>query len=467
MIVTLNRKGVTLADALRKEGHYVNIVCGGFGSCGKCRVRASGELSEPDKGEREILGEKIESGWRLACRAVCNGKVTVELPDIEEKSIESILLGSNASVAVDIGTTTIEACAVGSNGKILKRITEPNLQRAFGADVMTRIGRASETDELHKVLRGQVADIINRLSDSEIETAVITGNTAMLHFFTGKSVSGMAAYPFTPESLFGEYYSGDLLPECSVGRFYLPPCFSAFVGADTATAILYSDIFKEKNTLLADIGTNGEIAYFDGEKLYCASTAAGPALEGAGIDCGMKAADRVIDKVWVADAKEKRVKYSVFGGGEAVGICGSGLISAVSALVKLGVIDKSGYMEENFRLNDEVYISPKDIRNLQLAKSALRSGMDVLSGGNADRLKLAGRFGAALDLKCCIDIGLVAPIERSKVDYLGNAALEGAVMIIEDKSNIEVLEKTVRSAEVVNLDSNEKFCELFVQNMFF
>ncbi|MBQ8509102.1 MAG: DUF4445 domain-containing protein [Clostridia bacterium] len=468
MTYTLNHSGVTIADALAAEGISFAHPCGGKGKCGKCRVHAVGALSEPTANERTLCD--IAGGWRLSCEAVCLGEVTVTLPD--SGSITAAMgkdthialdppLPGRYGAAIDIGTTTIAARRVDLvTGDVLSAATARNPQSAYGADVVSRIefalnSTAPLTDCIRTALRG--------LFDAPIDAAVITGNTAMLHFLCGLSTDGMACAPFTPSELFGRTAVIDDLP---FGRIYLPPCMSAFVGADITTAILASGMLADESALLVDIGTNGEMALWRDGKLTCASTAAGPAFEGAEISSGVQGIPGAIDSVrWDGE----KLTYTTIQSAPPCGICGSGLISAVAALLDSGILDESGYLAEPIEIGDSgITLDPTDIRKLQLAKSAIRAGIDTLAAdGDISRFYLAGGFGSYLDIDACIRIGLLPEWVRGKLASIGNAALTGAEMILKNRDCLHRAEELAKSATLLSLEDNERFCELYIENMLF
>ncbi len=431
--------------------------CGGNGKCGKCRVRVSGELSEPTEFEAKILGDMLSEGWRLACQTYVLGEFSVDgesgTSDVSESETECTEKGE---LVIDIGTTTIEARFLTDSTKKERSMLNP--QRRFGADVISRIGAADTysnelTNELRMALKHLTAGF-------EYDRAVICGNTTMLHFLTGADVSGMAAYPFEPQSLFGEWYDGESLGLC--GKIYLPRCVSAFVGADTTCAVLSAAPKYDEPTLIVDLGTNGELAYCINGRTICASTAAGPALEGADISCGMRAEVGAIDSVRFIPERADDDIHAAFevhtvGGAEPRGICGSGLISVVAALLDADVLDESGYLDGPFEIAPKVFLTPQDIRAFQLAKSAIRTGIDLISD-DFERLCIAGNFGRGLDISACVRTGLLP--ECKNVDILGNAALKGAEMLLFGaEDNI--------CAKYIDLAADERFNEAFTENLLF
>lgn len=439
--------------------------CGGAGKCGKCRVRVSGELSGPNAVEKRILGGLLDDGWRLACQAEVVGKfrlldvtdrklkLTQNVTDqniCENQKKRNVTDSSLSGLAVDIGTTTIEVRYF-EDGKICDR-SALNPQRRFGADVISRLGASEHMDELISELRSAVSQLTEGFS---YDRAVVCGNTAMLHFLTGSDVSGMICDPFTPSTLFGFWIDGGSVG--LRGRVYLPRCVSAFIGADTTAAMLAAGLRgseSDDGTLLVDLGTNGELVYSSGGELICASTAAGPALEGADISCGTRACEGAIDRV---NFDGNRVIAHTIGGKKAVGICGSGLISAVNALVSAGIIDESGYLEKPFELADGIFLEPRDVRAFQLAKSAIATGIGIITDGEKPKkLLVAGNFGRGLDIPACVRLGLLP--ECGEVEVIGNAALRGAELILKGASE-------PKNAVCRELAADGRFDEMFCENL--
>ncbi len=441
-------KEITLAEYLGLERP-----CGGLGLCGNCRVDASRlalPLSEPSETERRSLGDELERGIRLACQAQVKN---AELPSkSEEKQVKSSEIRRGVAI-IDIGTTTLEAKLLTDSGELALK-PRLNPQRLYGADVITRIGAAREhSSELTSSLR---AELRAMLAGCDVTRAVVTGNTVMLHFLCGLDVSGMACDPFTPASLFGITASGRELGLGFDGEVYLPSCSSAFVGADTTCAVLAAKPKSDENLLLVDLGTNGELALSRHGVVTACSTAAGPALEGADISCGMRAEPGAISRVKFANG---RLELEVIGDCTPRGICGSGLIAATAALLDAGILGSDGNLTEPVELAPDVTLTPEDMRALRLAKSAIRTGIDLLTRGErVDRLCLAGNFGRGLDLRGCVRIGLIP--DGIRVEILGNAALEGARLIANG-----ALEPA--RFEYVPLVDDAEFFDRFCENLLF
>lgn len=467
-----------LADLLEQAGVAVGKPCGGRGVCGKCAVLLEGMVSAPNAAESAC-------GARLACQARVLGDACVILPDVQ--SMEQIETGSGAALrpvqpmpgklgaAMDIGTTTLAMRLYDlRNGECLAHAAMLNPQTEVAADVIGRIDAAMHGAQ--EKLRGSIESALKALlvnvacqgncQTDEIASLVITGNTTMLYLLTGRDPSTLSRAPFRANCLFGR--EGEVLGR----RAYLPPCLHAFVGADTSCALLASGMLESgRTTLLCDIGTNGEMALWHRGRLYIASTAAGPAFEGAGISCGCGSIPGAIDRVNVVNGE---VRIHTIGKKEPVGLCGSGLVDAVAVLLSLGVMDETGAMEADvYALAPGVSLTQRDIRAVQLAKAAVAAGMAALlhtagcSEENVEVLYVAGGFGSHLNVTNAAAIGLIPSALANRVQVIGNAALDGAAMLLMDTTLRQKLCDLSATANHVRLDGNTFFSGRYVEEMLF
>ena len=484
--------GSGLKELLAGETGF-SMPCGGHGKCGKCRVRAGGKLSAPKEAERAFLSEEeLARGIRLACLTAVEGDCSVSAAGAEEIQIQ---IGGELppfpcdpsftayGAAVDIGTTTLAACLYDVRGKALSEVSGGNPQAGWGADVLSRIEAAlnGAAGELTRKIREAVDELLIRLAAEagiradEIDGLAITGNTTMLYLFAGEDVEPLSHAPFEIRRKFGETHKARELGLAAPGPdacVYLPPCISAFVGADMVTALLASGVWEQSGThLLADIGTNGETALYRDGRLLVGSTAAGPAFEGAGLSCGMQGRGGAIDSVSLCDG---RLTVHVIGEGEAVGICGSGIVDAVACLLETGQVDETGYMEEEtVSLTDSVKISQEDIRMVQLAKAAVHAGIRTLlhrAGGGCGEVRellIAGGFGSYLNVGSAGKIGLIPEELAPVVRVIGNAALGGAAMLLLNRGFCEVCVRRARQAEVIELSTDSFFAGEYIEQMQF
>ena len=484
-------EGALLADILLAHGHPTDRPCGGIGRCGKCRVRATGALSALTDGERTCLSaEDLARSVRLACCTRVLGDVQVWMDgavshqirtDGIAREVEPDPLFSALGAAVDIGTTTLAAQLYDTQGR-QATAAAPNSQGRYGADVISRIGRALEGEAaaLAACIREDVSRLLTELCRragrrvEDIDALVITGNTAMLYLLTGESVAPLAAAPFRIEERYGRTVTAGELGLCcrSDVPVYLPRCMAAFVGADITTAQLASGLCDtDATSLLADIGTNGELTLWHKGALTVCSTAAGPAFEAANLSCGMQGVDGAIDRVWI---EEGRLCIHTIGDRPAAGICGSGVADLVACLLRQGRLDETGYLEEEqVTLAPGVTFTQEDVRQVQLAKSAIRSGIETLlhqhglSYEQVDRFAIAGGFGSYVSLGSAAAMGLIPPALADRCHSIGNAALAGAAMLLCSRPLLADSVAVADGATSMELATNSYFIEQYMEQMMF
>ncbi len=495
----------TLVSALLSAaGVPFGLPCGGRGVCKKCRVQIAGGVNDPTDSERAALTqEELSGGVRLACMAYASGEVSVTLtadeyavPDFE-KSVRQTALPARTGAAVDLGTTTVTAALYDlMTGELLRSDTKLNPQSAFGADVISRLQKSLEGQhkELQNAICSCIGELLTNLNPEKqpLERTVITGNTAMLCLLTGKNPKPLTAAPFEADCLFG-FSLSEALPLLPVftGEVYLPPCASAFVGADMTCAALDAaerfEFFDGKARLLADVGTNGEIMLSHANTLLCCSTAAGPAFEGATLHSGSVAKNGAIAALTLKDGA---IAYTVIGGGEPQTICGSGAVDAVAVMLKAEIIDDTGLIQDAghaftdnvfelggvlafFIPETEVAVTQEDIRNIQLAKSAVCAGLNTLmkeaklTPADMESLIVAGGFGGCINIESAAVMGLIPATLKDKTVIAGNAALKGASLILLDEHKKEQAEIIARKAITVDLSSSAAFFDEYIDNMGF
>jgi len=465
-----------LARALAEAGFSLAQPCGGRGTCGNCAVLSlSGAVSPPNAAE-------IRAGKRLSCQARLTGNCVVELPppqrwtDIETGMAEpapGVPMAGRIGAAVDLGTTTIVARVYDlATGRALGQAAALNPQTAVAADVMGRISAALSggLERLCALARdavtGAVTEACAAAGVSGADALTVAGNTAMLYLFTGRSPRSLSTAPFAADCRFGfEEPAGG-------ASAYLPPCAGAFLGADLTCAALAAGLCDaQETTLLMDIGTNGELMLWHGGRLYAASAAAGSAFEGGEISQGLGGVAGAIDKVWVENG---RLGSRVIGSGEARGLCGSGLIDAVAALLRLGRINHTGAMDApDALIADGVRLTAADVRALQLAKAAVAAGVETLlaaagiPAARVARLILAGGFGSRLSVPNAAAIGLIPSALAGKARAVGNAALAGAAALLLDTRLREKAERIAKKVELVPLGGDAGFEKRFLAAMDF
>lgn len=513
----LIHRGATLVETAGRAGIILTTSCGGKGTCGKCAVTL------------EPSGERV-----LACQYLVQGDLHVTVPpesrfyehkilehgigpagDIEPTIVNryrdiagpGLILG----VAVDIGTTTVVARLVDmTDGRCLGTRSTLNPQTRFGDDVISRINYAQSAThlaELQKVVIDAINDLIRRLCrDNRVEPvriyeACMVGNTTMSHIVLQFPVEQLGRAPYRAWSVDAQ----DVPPAQlglemnPAGNVHCAENIAGFVGSDTTAVALAVDVESAADTtLVIDIGTNGELVLGMGGRLYAASCAAGPALEGARIQHGGRAADGAIEAVVV---NEDDISLDVIGDAAARSICGSGLIDAVAVLCDLGVVDATGRFVERKRLpqlpgpiaarivesngqaafclafrgrpsQPAVILTQRDIREVQLAKAAIRAGSRILLNklGLRDEdiqsVMLAGAFGNYLRPASAIRIGLLPHVPLDRIHFVGNAAASGAQMLLLSSECREKSARLARKIQYVEIAHEKDFTDIFADAMF-
>lgn len=392
--------GESLLSALRRAGFSLPAACGGRGRCGKCRVQVNGAP-------------------RLACKVFPQGGEQVALPE----TVSGVILGdtlppppcqpgrTGLSAAVDLGTTTVVVklydCA---DGKELAAQRAWNAQAPYGADVISRIQHTMDTPEGLKELSGRIREQIWTLLEAALSAAnrppealneiVVAGNTVMESLFAGRSVAGMAAAPFHPDSLF---FGPEGMGELNGVPVRLLPCVAGYVGGDITAGLMASGLGEQPGEhLFLDVGTNGEMAMGGQDGFSCCAVASGPAFEGAGIQCGMPGVAGAVSHV----RYDRGFLYDVIGDGPAQGLCGSGLVDLAAVLLKLGIIAPGGrllppeelapelrrYVERDGDGNGRFHLTPPGISHRR-GRAESPAGQGRRGGG--DRSPVPAPGGAA------------------------------------------------------------------------
>ena len=480
--------GETFHSALLRKGILLHAPCGGNRVCKKCKITVSGKCSLPTAGETEFLtDEELLSGVRFACMAVPLDDCHVYLTNREAQTREATPTLSPSSpkqgflCGIDIGTTTVVVYLYRrSDGVCLQTLAEENKQASFGADVISRIHAVQTLNALPllqstiaKQLTQMVETVCQRaeIATNQITFCTIAANTTMLHLLAGLDPTAMAVSPFTPTSLFGTMYRGEQLGLPLACDVYCLPCISAYVGGDITAGIAACEMdIENKTALLIDVGTNGEMAIkkADCHTIYTLATAAGPAFEGAHISHGVGGINGAICRV-------EQEKIQTIGNKPPIGICGSGLVDVIALMLQNGILEETGYLEEEYILPGapNIAITPKDIREVQLAKSAICSGVIRLmelanvTAEEIDAVYFAGGLGNHLNPKNAAAIGLIPSALAEKCQGVGNTAGIGAVRAGLDDTFLDRLEQLPNLVTYFELSGDSRFNELFMENMMF
>ena len=493
------RKKETLLETLRKEGVFLSAVCAGRGSCGKCRIRVlDGSVPETEADLKFFSNEELAAGYRLACRAYPESDCTILIEEDEKEGFfvqadgkdKDVLppdKGREYGIAVDIGTTTIAMQLVElATGKIADVYTALNRQRAYGADVISRIEAANggKKDELTVMIREILKEGTLKLTQDgniQVERMVIGGNTTMIHLLMGYSCETLGVYPFLPVNIDTIHTTQkELLGKAEHGsadfEITVYPGISTYVGGDIVAglyALGFAD--QDKVSVLIDLGTNGELAIGNKDRILVASTAAGPAFEGGNIVCGMGSIPGAVCKV---EMEKGNIKTETIGKEEPKGICGTGVIDCVYELIKEGIVDETGLMEDPYfesgvglSKDGKIRFYQKDVREIQLAKSAVRAGLETLIlrygivWDEIERVYVAGGFGHKLDIHKAVGIGLFPSSLEEKVRAVGNSCLRGVVKYLTESGAAKDTSRLAGLAKEVNLSNDKDFQEFYMEYM--
>ncbi len=475
-----------LLQSLRRNGIAILADCNGQRVCKKCKVRIEPQFDCFSK--VYLTKEEYESGIRLACFVTPQSDMRVEVIgsfDAEILTIDRGVFNGSSTVqdseklfgACDIGTTTVTITIFNEKFEHIKTMSFLNPQKPYGADVISRI-KASDEGNLTTMSDAILDKISTVIREFRLEKFVISANNIMLHILLNVSPSSIGVLPYKPQFTdLKRLRIKELLQVDYDGELVIMPSISGFVGADIVAGILATELEREENALFIDLGTNGEMVLSGGGKLYATSTAAGPCFEGGNISKGTFAQEKAISKVKFENGKiVPDVK-------DAVGICGSGLIDVLAVLVENDIIDEMGGFnncdivkeqdgEKRVYLTENVYISQKDVRMVQLAKSAISCGIiSLLERANIEveslsKVIIAGGFSKGLNFKSCERIGLLLEGMSEKCEAVGNTSIKGSVLAIKN----DLFNKASglsQSVEVVELGSDANFMENYTERMIF
>jgi uncharacterized 2Fe-2S/4Fe-4S cluster protein (DUF4445 family) len=410
---------------------------------------------------------------------------------------------SRYGAAIDLGTTTLVVSLVDLNtGREIGTASALNPQALHAQDILSRIKIASTDDGL-RLLQGGLAQELDRMigeltassgiDRTSIYEVILSGNTTMLTIAAGVSPSSIGKYPYRVELETGRSFPAGVLGLhiAEKGAVWFPPVASAYVGADIISGAVAADLLRLKGlTLFVDVGTNGEMVLARDGKLTATSTAAGPAFEGMNISAGMRAASGAIEKVVLRNGE---VDLQVISGSTPIGLCGSGLIDAVAELAREAIVDRNGRLAKpgsavfekwqhhfevvdgrtRFRLAENVSLTQQDIRQVQLAKAAIRAGIDMmlkscaLDPDDIDRVFIAGSFGMHLQVSSLVTLGLLPESFADRVEFLGNTSGSGAVAFLLDRSLRDEAVSIIKDMSVLELSREPVFEQIFLKALAF
>ena len=469
-------------------------------------------LSDP-RGDSERLLETLNQQHQLACETIDIDVLRQLSPQLRSwawqcqaavRDDEVVAIGPVASrklgLAIDLGTTKVAGYLVDlSQGRTVAAQGIMNPQISYGEDVVSRISHALSSATGGRRLQRLAAKAINQLASKlcaqvgtrvdEITDSVVVGNTAMHHLLLGLPLAQLAQAPFVPAvSQAVDLKARDLGLKVAPGAYtHLLPNIAGFIGGDHVAMLLATSAWQAEGVLLAiDIGTNTEVSLIDGDEITSVSCASGPAFEGGHIKAGMRAARGAIERLRIVDDE---IQYQTIEGAPPVGLCGSGILDAIAQLHLAGIIEKSGRMLDNhprlrrhqkqceFVLVSEeerggkpaIVITQQDVRQLQLAKAAIRTGIQVLLEANQRteaeiaQVIIAGAFGSYIDVASAITIGMLPRLPLSHFRQVGNAAGMGAKLALISRHKRARAQTLAAGVNYIELASAPNFRQTFIQ----
>ncbi|MDD6038342.1 MAG: ASKHA domain-containing protein [bacterium] len=493
--------GEQLLSVLKRNGIAITASCGGSGTCGLCKIQIiSGESDITMEDRRHLSEDELAAGMRLACTVRVTGNLRIRIPKLRERKIQAVAEehaqqnekpAPPYGIAIDIGTTTLAAEIFSlQEGDVFAHMTATNPQRIHGADVLTRIQAAVDGGQ-QAVLETLIKEALNRLIDElcstneitpdEVKGIAIGANVTMVHLLMGYSCESLGKSPFTPVNTDRiEISVKKLLPKTELDcQVMILPAISTFVGGDIVAGILAQNMDRsDELTLFIDAGTNGEMALGNRERLFVASTAAGPAFEGCGICCGVPSVPGAISGCSFVN---QSLRIQTIDNRVPIGICGSGLLDLVSILHKNGQIDDTGRLVgagEEYQVakradGKPIVLTQADIRQLQLAKAAIRAGIELLMekaqvrADDIARVYIAGGFGAGMCPESIAEIGMLPSECAAQMVSVGNTSIKGARLALIDPDAFGRMERVRSISEEIVLAQDPTFNERFVKEMNF
>lgn len=510
-----------LLEILLNNDIPIENPCNGKKTCFKCKVKIKSAKELPiNLEEQQALSDaELNDNVRLACFTNLDEDDEIEIEVLFKETKHRVLtsgkmpffamqLQEGYGLAIDIGTTTIALTLVALNtGQQIASSSKINSQKQYGLDVLTRITyEYNNPDDGIAILQKAVVNDLNELieevclktridRDKIIEVSV-AANTTMLHMLLAVDARSIGKAPYQPQ-----FISAQKLKAIDIGLelskktiLYCLPSVSSYVGADIVAGAYVCQLKQKNNTtLFIDIGTNGEIILVNDGKLTCCSCAAGPALEGMNISSGMRAAEGAIEEI---EIQEDEILIKTIGTKQPQGLCGSGILSAIKELLRVGIVKKNGafikkdalakddYRQKFIRMNEnkrefiihnnpEIIVSMNDVRQVQLAKGALLSGFMALLNKaqlkleDIDEVIVAGQFGSHLSIDILIGTGILPNNVEDKINYVGNSSSTGAYMALMSHQVKKEMEELANEIEYMELAESEDYEKLFTKCLIF
>jgi uncharacterized 2Fe-2S/4Fe-4S cluster protein (DUF4445 family) len=526
--------GTNLLEAARKAGVYLSSICGGDGCCGKCKLIINqGQIA--GKPGTSLTEDEIERNIVLACRTIAISDITATVPKTHSLKAGRILTDTNThrlgelvdqvraevfefdplvrkltecgrtnfAVAVDVGTTTVVAHLVDlTNAETIDAEAMYNSQIKFGEDYIQRIIYGEHKYDGFKELQNSIINDINsligtialrrKIDPQDIAAVVCSGNTAMIHFLLnldsrwirrGPYVASAGSIPPIPARQVGIKINDN-------GLLYCLPSVAAYVGGDIVAGVLSTRIYNKTGvSLFVDLGTNGEVVLGSHDWMVCASSSAGPAFEGSGVKCGMRAQTGAIEELTINGNGD--IKFKTIGDVSPSGICGSGLLDTLAELFVNGIIDRTGRFKKDSRwkltegddglefelshlgtADGRIVITQADISNLIRSKAGVFAAIKVLMKAmeteteDIETVYVAGGFGNFLNVRQAVVIGMLPDVPVEKIKFVGNTSIAGAKTVLLSKKAHETAEKIARSMTYFDLMTHPGYMDEFIMASF-
>ena len=493
------KKKESVLDVLRDNEISITSNCNGKGTCGKCKVKLINATSKPTVTDNVLLNEaELLDGYRLACKTQIEDNMVINCTEIDydysiiNNTIYNInknnKTSDNYGIAIDIGTTTVAMSLVDiDNTCVIDNYSFINKQRNYGADVVSRIEYATKgnLNKLNEIIINDLLNGIKKLVNNKqkkIKHIAISGNTVMEHILMKEPVDSLGTFPFEPniskmiEKPFEELFNSDFL-NCDV---IIMPVISGYIGGDSVSSIYYTNIhLSNRGKMIIDIGTNSEIIVGSKNNIKCTAAAAGPAFEGGNIGAGVGSVSGAIDSLVY---KGRKFKYSTINNISPIGICGSAIIDFIAEGLRNNWISSEGKLENEYNNRDVVIgitdigkpiiITQNDIREIQLAKSAIYTGIKLLLEeidiNKIEEVYIAGGMGTNINLESAFRMKLLPKELESKVVSIGNSSLGGAIkLILNIDTGKKEIKKIAKTAKSLLLGEIKEFESEFINNIDF
>ncbi len=443
------------------------------------------------------LGETVRKGnWQITLSTIKSDDC-YEITNIYQGDCKSPHYG----IAIDIGTTTVVLYLINlSDGSLVDVASIYNSQIQFGDDVITRIVNATEHNQMRSIHHAIISDINNllllllenhNLTKDSIDCFVAAGNTTMTQLFLNLDPASIREEPYIPTAnIFPLSYAGELSIKANPNTpVYVFPCVASYVGGDIVAGIMATGMHKQEEVcIFIDIGTNGEIVIGNSDWMMSAACSAGPCFEGSGMKHGMRATDGAIEDV-IINRKTLDVEIQVIGESQPMGICGSGMIDAISEMFITGILDQKGKLQKdvsdrvrdgeegpefvvNYGKDKDIVLSEPDIENIVRAKAAIYAGFSTLLNevgftfNDVHKVYIAGGFGKFLDIEKAIILGMLPELPRDKFEYMGNTSVTGAYLCTLSKKLRAEAEELSQQITYMELSVSSSFMDEYVSSLF-